>query len=229
MPYYYNYINNTKILVSDNLVYENSSWTTAGFVWELNVIQKFVDYIQDGYVILDIGAQTGTFSVAAKQYPNTEWHSFEPDPWNYSLLVENLKLNQVTNVKLYEQALSNEIKDDNLNICSNHRGLNTLGKNLIRFSETDCIKHPLKTNTIDNLFLNTKIDLIKMDTEGAEYDIIMGGIQTIKKYKPKILLECCGNLNQFGYSENHMFNLIDEIGYEIFWTDNGENIFIQSK
>ncbi len=226
----YPYVNETEVLVSSDVVYQNSSWTTSGFVWELDVIQKFVNQIQDNFTILDIGAQTGIFSIAAKEYPTTKWHSFEPDPWNYSLLIGQLKLNNVQNVFLYQQALSNSVKEDVLNICLDHRGLNTLGKNVIRFSEKDSYKHNLKTNTLDNLFLNKKIDLIKIDTEGSEYDILKGGIETIKKYKPKILLECCeSNLNQFGYSERDLYNLIEILNYEVFWSDNGENIFIQSK
>ena len=78
--------------------------------------------------------------------------------------------------------------------------------------------------------MNTRIDLIKMDTEGSEYDIIMGGIKTIKKYKPKILLEYnAGNMSQCGHSMEELDSLIDEINYEKFWFDNGENLFIQSR
>lgn len=228
MIYQYPYVNGTEISVSKKSVYQNSSWTTEGFVWDLNTIQKFADCIEDDFVILDIGAQTGTFSSLAKLYPNTKWHLFEPDPWNYSLLKENLNLNNIQNTILYEEALSNDIGNSILNICPSHRGLNTLGKKLIRFSEEDSIQHQVKTNTIDNLFLNTKVDLIKIDTEGSEYDILRGGIETIKKYKPKILLECCRNLNQFGYEKQDLYDLINELEYEIFWTDGDENIFIRN-
>ena len=102
------------------------------------------------------------------------------------MLKENLKINNIDNIILYEEALGNNVGDGVLKICPTHRGLNTIGMNVKRFSESESINHSIKINTIDNLFLNTRIDLIKMDTEGSEYDIIMGGIKTIKKYKPKI-------------------------------------------
>jgi FkbM family methyltransferase len=229
MSILYEYVNKTSVSVIDEAVFIGSAWTIDNTVWELNVIQKFVDQIQDNFVILDLGTQTGSFSVAAKYFPNTQWHSFEPDPYSYNILVKNLLFNEINNVSLYEEALSDKIEDSILNIHPPLRGLNTLGKNIIRFPEYESIQHSLKTNTIDNLFLNTKIDLIKMDTEGCEYNIIKGGLETIKKYKPKILLECCGNLNQFDYTEKDLYNLIQEINYEVFWTDKGENIFIQSK
>lgn len=232
------YINGTEIPVSENCLYLNSSWVhpikddkwDTHFVWELDVIQKFVDQIQDNFVILDIGANTGTFSLAAKYYPTTKWHCFEPDPFNYSLLEENIKLNNIGNIVLCSDALSDGVGDRVLKICPTHRGLNTIGQNVQRFSESESVDYSIKINTIDNLFLNTKIDLIKMDTEGSEYDIILGGVETIKKYKPKILLEYNpGNMGQCGHSMEELNCLIDEINYEPFWFDNEENLFIQSR
>lgn len=230
------YINQTEIFVSEKSLYLNSCWVHPSkdskwdnhFVWELGTIQKFVDSIEDNFNILDIGANTGSFALAAKYHPKTQWHLFEPDTLMFSILKENLEINEVNNVILYNQALSDTVKDTTLKICPHHRGLNTLGTPK-RFSEIDSISHPLKTSTIDELFLNTKIDLIKIDTEGSEYDIIKGGIETIKKYKPKILLEYNeGNLNQSGHTIEELNNLIHEIGYDTFWFDYGENLFIQS-
>lgn len=232
------YINGTKISVSENALYLNSSWVhpskddkwNTHFVWELDVVQKFADQIQDNFVILDIGANTGTFSLIAKYNKTTTWHLFEPDPFNYSLLEENLQINNIRNSVLYDEALTDKVGDGILKICPNHRGLNTIGVDVKRFTEDETINHPVKFNTIDNLFLNTKIDLIKMDTEGSEYDIIRGGFETIKKFKPKILLEYNpGNMSQCGHTVDELNILIEKINYEVFWFDNGENLFIQSR
>ena len=67
---------------------------------------------------------------------------------------------------------------------------------------------------------------------GQTYAIptMQGGVETIKKYKPKILLEYNpGNMGQCGHSMEELNCLIDEINYEPFWFDNGENLFIQSR
>ena len=233
----YPYINGSQISVSEKSIFLNSQFVhpsvdpkwNVPFIWELDVIQAFVDRIEDNDVILDIGSNSGTFSLAAKYYPTTQWHSFEPDPFNFSLLEENLKLNGIENVISYEDALSDKVGEDILKICPSHHGLNTLGKNLERFSQNDSIDHPVKTNTIDNLFLDTKIDLIKMDTEGSEYDIIVGGKETIKKYKPIILLEYnAGNMSQCGHNIQQLNDLFNEINYTPCLTM-GENLFIQSR
>lgn len=235
---YFPYVNGNEIPVSESSLYFLSAWSHPSkdpncinpFVYELNIIQRFVDEIQDNFVVLDIGANNGSFSLAAKYYPNTKWHCFEPDDFSFSILEENLKINEIQNVILYKDALCDKIGESVLNICHTHRGLNTLGTNLQRFPKSDSFEFKVRTNTIDNLFIDTKIDLIKIDTEGSEYDIIKGGIETIKKYKPKILLEYNStNMSQCGHTMEELNSLIDEIGYETFWFDGGENLFIQSR
>lgn len=57
-----------------------------------------------------------------------------------------------------------------------------------------------------------KIDFIKIDTEGAEYNILEGGIQTLKKYKPKLLIEF--HLFKDASLAERSHKLLKEIGYE---------------
>ena len=225
----YSYVNGKNILVTQETIEKNSYTWEGNQVYEIEMIQKFLDYIQDGYTILDVGAQSGSFCLSAKLYPNTKWYAFEPDPVNLKLLTDNLKLNSITNVLVSDQALSSKVENGTLKICNNHRGLNTLGKKLHTFSEDECTNQPVKINTIDNLFLNERIDLIKIDAEGSEYDILLGARETIKKYKPKILLEYCEhNLWQCEKTQDQLDNLIKEFNYEVVW-QHGGNIFIESK
>ena len=244
------YINGSIIPVADTAVHINSGWThprndvrfSEQFVYELNVIEFFYSQIKDNDVILDIGAHSGLFSMLSKYNKTTKWHLFEPDPFNMSNLKNNIEVNEIKNAIVYEEALSDYVGECTLNICTNHRGLNTIGNNPVRlYSDTYYYipseislnknvieKRKVKVNTIDNLFLNTKIDLIKIDTEGSEYDIIKGGIEVIRKYKPKILLEYnAGNMSQCGHTPQKLDDLIEQIGYTPFWTDDGENLFIQ--
>lgn len=166
--------------------------------------------------ILDIGAQSGAFSLMSKFLPNTTWHSFEPDPTNFKLLTDNLKLNDIENVKVYNLALSNIKSQSVFNICEHNRGLNTLGNNVKRFNKNESKEIIVETDTIDNLFLDVKVDFIKIDTEGAEFNILLGGSKTLKKYKPKILLEYYNdNLEQFQVNINDLNNLIRDLGYKI--------------
>lgn len=242
------YICGTTIPVADSCIHINSGWThprndvrfNNHFVYELDVIEFFYHQIKDNDVIIDIGSNNGLFSLLAKYNSTTTWHLFEPDPFNVSNLKDNLKVNNISNAIIYEEALSDYIGECTLNICINHRGLNTIGNDpkrlysesysyvpLQKLDKNQIEKRQVKVNNIDNLFIDTQVDLIKIDTEGSEYDIIKGGIETIKKYKPKILLEYNeGNMSQCGHTPEKLDSLIKQIGYVPFWS-NGENLFIQ--
>jgi len=222
-----NYILNKKInITEDTLTYNPHTWGPP--VYQIDVIELFHNLIKDNYCVLDIGAQSGAFSLMAKYLPTTEFYAFEPDPINYKYLLENLEINDIKNVITHNIALSDTVGYDDFNICTTHRGLNTLGKNVLRFSEHETQKINIKTSTIDELFFNKKIDLIKIDTEGAEYNILSGGINTIQKYKPKILLEYYDmNLKQFDKNLQQLNKLILDINYKITWLE-GDNALIES-
>ena len=50
------------------------------------------------------------------------------------------------------------------------------------------MKFPINTNTLDNI-ITEKIDLIKIDVEGAEWELLQGADWTIEQYRPIIILE----------------------------------------
>jgi FkbM family methyltransferase len=222
------YIFDKKIKISKNsLKYNPFTWNSP--VYQKETIEFFYNLIQENFCILDIGAQSGAFSLLSQYFPTTKFYSFEPDPISYNCLLENININNITNIIPHPVALSSKSEEGILNINNSHRGLNTLGSSLLRFSEEDNEKIKVKIETIDNLFLNNKVDLIKIDTEGAEYDILLGGINTIEKYKPKILLEYFDlNLRQFGRNIEQLNELIFSINYKITWIKE-DNILIESK
>lgn len=67
----------------------------------------------------------------------------------------------------------------------------------------------VKIKTLDSFNIKEKIDLIKIDVEGFEYFALSGGIQTIKKNKPVILIE------EHNYGNSKVFKLLMELGYKI--------------
>jgi FkbM family methyltransferase len=225
-----NYINCEKILITQDALRQNP-FTWENGCYQLPAVQKFFDVVKKNRskTIIDIGAQSGAFSLMAKFLPNSIWHSFEPDPVNYTLLKENLSINSIVNVNIYDKAIGCDDNQSIFNINPNHRGLNTLGTNLKRFSTDDAKKINVQVNTLDSLFLDTPIDAIKIDTEGGEYNILKGGKELIKKYKPLIFLEYYEtNLQQFNLSLKELHNLFDEINYKITWQEE-DNVIIEFK
>jgi ribosomal protein L11 methylase PrmA len=100
--YYYNHRNlNCPIRVTD----ETLSLTPHTFkknepTWEEASVNYFYDNVPSDKAvnIVDIGAQSGLYSLYAKYLPQSQFYSFEPFPQTYQLLNDNIRLNGITNV-----------------------------------------------------------------------------------------------------------------------------------
>ena len=216
--YIYDYNQNEKILVTDKTVdYGNSSFSKNGEIWEKKSLNYFYSLINknDKVNIVDIGANVGLYSLYAKYLPNSQFYSYEPFKFTYDLLNDNIKINNITNVQTYNIGLSDKKGKTILNVCLSQDGLNTMGANPLRFNDI----HPVEVeiDTLDNIFYNNniKVDFIKIDTEGYEYNILKGGEKTIKKYKPIIQLEYnLTNMKQCDINPEQLLNYINELGYK---------------
>lgn len=122
------------------------------------------------YPILDTGAHIGIFSIYSKIInPESEIIAVEPEPENYKLLKQNLKQNNCQDVKTIRAALiaKNDL-NTNLYISKNTHNHSTLplSKNCIQVSAIN-LEKLMEENKIK------KIGLLKMDIEGAEFDIVL--------------------------------------------------------
>jgi len=197
-------------------------------MWEEESIQHFFDIIpKDKAVnIIDIGAQSGLYSLYAKYLQNATFYSFEPFKTTFDLLNENIKLNNISNIYTYNMGISNKKETTILNTSISHNGLHTLGDNPLRFN--DICQVSIDVDTIDNLFYdkNISVDFIKIDTEGWEYYILKGGEKTIKQYKPIIQLEWNEiNMQQCNVNIDDFNEYLDILGYKKVKTIN-EELFI---
>ncbi len=152
--------------------------------------KRFINSVKQGDVVLDIGANIGYYSILASKLVGKKGkvYAFEPDPQNIKLLYKNIKLNNCRNITVIEAALgSKKGKLDLIQDLSNP-GESKLSKKNIANS----VK--VKVLTLDQ-FVKTekikKIDLIKIDVEGAEPDVLKGSIKTLRLNKSlKLFIEC---------------------------------------
>ena len=77
---------------------------------------------------------------------------------------------------------------------------------------------------------NIAVDFIKIDTEGSEYYILMGGIKTIQMYRLVIQMEWnLNNMAQCNVEETQLKYLLDFLGYEKKSIENEEILFLPKK
>jgi FkbM family methyltransferase len=145
----------------------------------------------------------------------------------YAALIENVELNNLSdNIKSYnlgvwdsEMQLELKIPND-----TTDSGLATFGNDPSRFiydnKSGEFTTHIVDCITIDGMFqqLNLEsLDVIKIDTEGAELSILKGGEKTLREFKPTILLEFDDkNTTQFGYRRDDIIELLKTYGYTNF-------------
>ena len=126
--------------------------------------------IGDKSSIIDIGAHIGSFSLAAaKRFPDSRILSFEPSPSNYKLLRKNIYLNKLSNIKPFNNAVSS--KDGEISFYIDP--INSAANSIYNSKGME-VKVP--STTLKRIFDENgikKCPFMKVDCEGAEYDILL--------------------------------------------------------
>lgn len=143
--------------------------TLAGTIAVVFVRREY-GLLKTARTVVDIGANMGSFTVfAAMNYPDAQIYSFEPETHNFALLKQNIAINSLEKrVHSYQSAVASSSGARALAVHSSP--LNTLVTNNHEASiETvDCVSLP---SIFEDHKLHT-IDLLKMNCEGAEYEIL---------------------------------------------------------
>ena len=143
-------------------------------------VYDFTD-IQGDEVVLDLGANVGAYTLYVADRLNKGLVvAVEPEPYNALLLKYNVKLNKLSNVIVVEKAISDRAGCAKLYI-SPYAASHSIVE---AFSKGGYILVP--TTTIDLLLKElklSKIDIVKMDIEGAEYLALKGGLKTLSSSK----------------------------------------------
>lgn len=121
--------------------------------------------------VIDIGAQIGCFSLlAARSATRGIVYAFEPEITNFNLLQENITINQLQNVRPFNLAITTDKGESTLAVSSKNTG----GHSVVFKGNEWSGKEKIKTNSLENILDDNGLDTVnflKMDIEGAEYQI----------------------------------------------------------
>lgn len=180
---------------------------------------KWGEWCKRKGTFIDIGAHTGVYSLTCLlANSKNNLISIEPLPINYFRILSNIRLNGVGLLQrcaIFNIAVSDQNKIINFSNPTQYdiTYLSKGGK--IASQGID-----MKAISIDSLKFgneDTKIHGIKIDTEGEDYSVLLGGERLIRKYMPKIIVEA--------RKENYIniINLLKKFGYKNLYTINKEN------
>ena len=168
--------------------------------WEEQTSRLFKETVREGDVVVDLGANIGFFTLLASRLVGDAGrvYAFEPEPTNYSLLLKNIELNGCANVVAVPKAVSDREGISVLALSRRDTGAHTLRRSGLKgeFGESIAVE----TITVDDYFRDreARVDVVKMDVEGAEACVFRGmrrvlgansGVKLFVEFYPRAICE----------------------------------------
>ena len=176
----------------------------------------WMDNMQSGDVVIDIGANVGMYSLMSAVSRNAKVYAFEPEASNYNLLCQNIRLNNMGDrITAY---CAGNLDFDGFSVLNiaNNRDVGPGGschtvdeeKNFDLSRMSVAFKQGINTVMLDTFCKQMNIipDHIKMDVDGLEHRVINGGLETIQKART-VIIELNTNLKEHNDSISKMKSL----------------------
>ena len=187
-------------------------------------------------VIIDVGANIGAMSLRFAEQFKATVYSFEPTHYAFGKFRRNLELNPELAKRIHPiQSFLSDKNEENPELVA-YSSWRIDGKS---FSET----HPLhggsamETTNIPSYRLDDwvtangidKVDLIKIDTDGHEFEVLSGAREMLARFRPNIIFEASVyQMKENGAEFADFENLLYPIGYKIYNARNGKEITPQN-
>jgi FkbM family methyltransferase len=183
--------------------------------FERDVVQAIEAICKPGMTAIDVGANIGAHALRLARLVGETGHlyAFEPTGYAFRKLSRNLSLNNFPHARAIQMALSSErARNREIRLRSSWR---TNGQDTTTTDSVDFI--PLddwcQNEGVDNL------DLIKLDVDGNEFPVISGGMNTIRRHRPILVMEAVGP--HFDDDARNPYVALAELGYRFQDTKTG--------
>lgn len=183
-------------------------------LYEPDISRYVINTLKKGDVFVDVGANSGYYSLLASNLIGKSGlvYSFEPHPETFERLRENIRLNEVDNVKAHNIAISSYDGKGTLNVSKSSDGLNSL-----KFIPLAAGKIEIDVRKLDSILSEMTINAIKIDAEGAELDIIQGASELISRSRGlKIVYEM--DKEETGQK---LLDKLSHLGFNSYVVENG--------
>lgn len=170
--------------------------------------------IQKDSNCIDIGCHKGEIlQFILKLAPQGKHFAFEPIPYLYDQLNVKFK-NQAT---ILPFALSDKSGQTTFNLVKNAPAYSGINKRKYAVENPEIEEIQVELKQLDEVIpAETKIDLIKIDVEGGEFDVLKGAKNILKNHQPILVFECGIGASEFyGTKPKEIFQYLTDLNYNI--------------
>lgn len=205
----------------------------ANGTYERKYIDSFRSRIKEGDIVIDVGAYIGIFSlIASKQVDNKGCvYAFEPVPRNYDRLMRNMGVNKAENIKAYNLGLSDKNETLPINVPKEIPAEATLYQcSVTEISKGIEIQKDIiqaRLITFDWFYNNerlNKVNVVKIDAEGAELKVLKGMGNTIKSNNLELFMEIFPPLiERIGGSLGELITFLTKLGFRSIYSTKSDS------
>ncbi len=183
---------------------------------ELQTKRWFVENIQDDWVIFDVGANIGYYSVLfSRLAKNGRIYAFEPTE-TVDLLRKNIEYNNARNVEALKLAVG-AISGEHI-------------ENIYRIWGKDPERRAYKFETIDSMMEKLaleRLDCIKIDVDSFDFDVLRGAKNTLERLNPWVVVELNHALAKRNQSTSAALEWLVGRGYQKAFVTDHENFILR--
>lgn len=202
-----------------------SSYISNAIYWgghhSTHIADFLASYLRPEMTFADVGANIGEMTlIAAKRLVKGKVLAFEPMPETFAQLARNVELNRFKTVTLFNHGLFNQ--DDSLSLyVKEDRPFGMVNEGVPSLFSTGADQKALavRLRKFDDVAAECdlkRLDVMKIDVEGAEMMVLRGAENSIRKFRPVIIAEMSeANFQRAGYTSVELLSYIRGLDYEV--------------
>ena len=190
-----------------------------------NGFVSFVNACKGKKCVIDIGGHIGLTAMSAHRMlaPEGRLYVFEPASVNRAYLSRNIELNSMSNTEVFDMVIGTKCKDSVEFFESDYdSGLNSIIATKRMYGFQRVLK---KQISLDSFCLERVIypEIIKIDVEGAEFNVLNGAAGVMRNSRPIIYLSLHPyHLEMLGRRPEDIQEILNRVGYRISNIDGTE-------
>lgn len=163
-------------------------------------------------VIIDCGSHFGQSIIYFKLlYPKANIICFEPDDYTFSILKDNIESNGIQNIEMHNKAVADY--DGEINFYNIEDNKSSVVMSTVRERVQNGKKNVVEATRLSN-YINSTIDFLKMDIEGAELSVLKELIKSDKlRYIKQMVIEYHHHIKEHEDNFSHTLELLEDAGF----------------